>query len=76
MTNAFGPNVSRESSIDRTQFPQFLKQRQHRQAEDREVVTIDFVEELNALAFQLIGTDAAKRLFSDPRQVARDEICR
>ena len=37
---------------------QFLQQRQQRQADDGEIVALDLLEELDALALDLVGADA------------------
>ena len=46
------------------------KQRQQRQAEDREIVAVDALEQLDAASFELVGADAAAQL-ARPRRRGR-----
>src|SRR5690606_14133888 len=61
------------SAIDRSQFAQFGQQRQQWQPDNVEVIAVNMIEELDALALDLVGADAGQRLFPDPRQMAADK---
>src|ERR1700712_2390703 len=74
VTKARGPNVSRESSIDRLQSPQLGQEREHRQAEDGEVIAFDSGKQLYPLPLQLVGADAAERFVTHPTDMAMDEF--
>ena len=52
---------------------QFCQQRQQRQADDGEMIAVDLLEQLDALALDLVGADAGQRLVADAGQMAADE---
>ena len=55
-------------SFDRSLASQIRQKRQQRQAENGEIVPLDALEQLDALALDLIGADAAERAFADARR--------
>src|SRR5262245_8747629 len=61
---------SADRSIDEASFlPQEIKRGQKRQAEDREMIRLDTLEQLNAEALELIGADACQH-----RRACRFEV--
>src|SRR5687768_3319704 len=61
------------SAIYGAQVAQFVEQRQQWQADDGEMVALDLVEELDALALDLVGADRIQRHWPDPRQMPPDK---
>src|SRR5216683_2376900 len=49
---------------------QEVEQRQQRQAEDREIIALDALEQLRTQAFELIDADRGERVVAERRQIS------
>src|SRR5690606_39529431 len=61
------------SAIDRSEAAQLGEQGQHGHADNREVIALDTLEQLDSGAFDLIGAHALQSLLPNPGEVAPDK---
>ena len=57
------------SALDRTQIAQFLKQGIQRQTQNREIVTFDALDQVNAKSFKLVAPNTAQYAITDARHI-------
>src|SRR5262249_57488698 len=61
------------SAFDDAFVPERIEQRQQRKAENGKIVAVDFLEQLDADALDLVGTDRAERRLARRGKIAPDE---
>ena len=62
------------SALDRALAPQGVEQRQQGKAQDGKIIAVDFLEQLDAESFELIGADGAQHLLAGGSEIAADEF--